>query len=226
MGEAVREINRHDFVFVNGSGRLYAFGSCKEACGEAWIPHLEELILGRCGQWPIPAIVRRQDHPGKGMLQVGWSSWLWDSGSRFRIASAVPLGSVDTILSPYQVFERNERWPEAFRGLLGELRDLGENLGISLGLAGAAAMEALTGLPYLHRDSDLDLLLREKDGGNLQEFYAACTALSGRWGRKLDLELQLPGGRGVKLAEWLSDQRTVLVKGWDYAGIFEREELI
>ena len=140
MGEAVREINRHDFVFVNGSGRLYAFGNSKEDCGEAWIPHLEELILGRCGQWPIPAIVRRQDHPGKGMLQVGWSSWLRDSGSRFRIASAVPLSSVDTLLSPYQVFERNERWPEAFRGLLGELRDLGETLGISLGLAGAAAM--------------------------------------------------------------------------------------
>ncbi|WP_434310294.1 malonate decarboxylase holo-[acyl-carrier-protein] synthase [Hominifimenecus sp. rT4P-3] len=225
MDQALSKVNRHDFVYADLSGRLYAFGYSKGECPKTWLPHLEELILERPAGSPVPAIVRRQEKPEEGNLQVGFSSWLFHQGSRFRVPTALPLTTVERVLTPYEILKMEARWPAALTSVLAEVRKQEERYQVAVGLTGAAAMELLTRKPYLHEGSDVDLIVDQKENGDLEGFFSACVFLSRQFDRPLDLELQLPDIGGVKLAEWLSDQKTVLVKGFQRAEIRLKAEL-
>lgn len=236
-------MNRHDYLFINPSGRLYAYGQAREQLMDGkyayiyskedaesaeqaqieWDNHLQELFLERHGDSVIPAILRRQDGESAGYVQVGWSSWRISDEVRFRVAVEVPVSSVERTVTPYEVFDNQEYWPEGLREQLTQVKELAHQCGIKVGLIGAAGMEALTGMPYLRDPSDVDLIIQKEKGGCLQIFYEELCRIPGR---RLDMEFQIPGWGGVKLSEWVSDSQTVLVKGAQSVVLEEKEALL
>ena len=218
--------NRHDYAIISRRGRLYAYQRIEDTVPENLQEHLENLFLSRCGVISVPAILCRQENPEPGMVKVGWSSWLREDGRRLRFASAVPEACVEHLITPYEVFAMETDWPEELRGALEELRRLGNACGISFGIIGAAGMQILTGRSYLHEASDLDLIVPYHADLDLRVLYARCGDVSERYSRPLDIELVFPGFGGVKLAEWVSAQKTVLVKGNTFVDIIQRQECV
>lgn len=218
--------NRHDYAIICRSGRLYAFGQAAESAPQWGTDVLSQLILERSGLLLHPAIITRQNHPEKGMVQVGWSGWIRENGRRLRVAVQVPEESIERCISPYEVFSLENQWPEELYPLLEELKREGERLSVDFGIIGAAGLQILTGRSYLHSASDLDLIVPYDGESDPAEIAAVCRGLGEQYERDLDVELQFAGFGGVKLKEWVSDQRTVLVKGNDFLDIRTREECI
>jgi len=154
--------------------------------------------------WPV--VVRRAA-PQSGNLPIGirghtrserWAGWL-------------PASAVTRAIAP-----------EALRAILPQ-RDLPiwqalehvrptlEATGLIWGITGAAGFELATGIPVLHADSDLDLLLRTPEPfsrGEARALFAECKRAPCR----IDLQLQTPNG-GLALAEWAGQAARVMVKG-------------
>lgn len=217
--EVAKQFCRHDYVMVNRDGRCRAY---RQILTENPSLDLTELLFPPSGDRRIPAIVSRQAEFREGSLQVGWSSWQRKDGTRLRFPARIPLGDIERVVSPYEVFLREEDWPTPFASELSAIRALSETCQVRVGLIGAVGMETLTGKPYTHENSDLDLIVCGEEGGDLKRFADGVERI-GR--HRVDLELELPCG-GVKLKEWLSPQKTVLIKSLWGISIEEKETLL
>lgn len=82
-------------------------------------------------------------------------------------------------------------------------------------IAGSFGWQHLSGLAYVHADSDIDLLLPVRDASQA-DALALLLAESGHQGHRLDGELIFPGGSAVAWREWAAVRRSatqqVLVK--------------
>ena len=106
----------------------------------------------------IPVITRRRAAPGE-LIPVGVSLPIRRDGGRWRMASQVPLDGVTKAVSAVQAAEMCAEGSLPFSGLVTQLLRQVPRYGAAAGLFGSAALEAVTGLPYCHSGSDLDVLL-------------------------------------------------------------------
>lgn len=201
---------RHDYVTVSSDGREAALRQAVKNRSEEEQALIKELLTYSSKEAGVPGIIKRQENARPGFVQVGWSSWERFRGVRFRISAEIPEETIKSRTSPYEVFQREERWPKELRGQLEALKKLGISCGIEIGLIGSLGLEIVTGLPYRDRESDLDFIIRKKKGADLSGFYEDVKKISGS---RLDMELQIPGAGGVKLEDWMAPERLVVVKG-------------
>jgi len=160
----------------------------------------------------IPAIVTRQESLSVEFVQVGFSSYHFHEGGRAKFRAIVPRTGITEQLSPFDVIGYIGRLSSrVVRDTLYALRSLAEEMNLDLGLYGSVALEIMTGLPYLHIDSDIDILVRPRDDVGLCPFYEAVNRFS--LVRRIDIEALCKDGAGVKLAELCTSQKTVLCKG-------------
>ena len=102
----------------------------------------------------------------------------------------------------------------------------GERFGVRLGLLGSArARAAVTGLSYVRPASDLDILVDAEHGGDIEAFYHAVSSRCGELGISVDAELEVDSSLGVKLKEYFSGSRTILVKSIDGVDLVDREKI-
>lgn len=200
---------RHEYVVISADGRKNALRQAVEKHPAEERELLEELLTAYPKGTAVPGIIKRQENPHPGFLQVGWSSWKRVQGVRFRTFTEIPEETIERKISPYEVFRQEEQWPVDLSGQLLALKKLGEACGIEVGLIGSTGMEILTGLPYRDRESDLDVIIRRKPESDLELFYRE---MKNRKGSRVDIELQIPGDGGVKLEDWMSSERLILVK--------------
>ena len=216
-------MKRHGYLMIGGKGRLYAYGEAVRKYPEIGREHLGELLLDRHDFGMVPAIVRRQENKKDGFLDVGWSSWKRKDGVRIRVSLSIREADVEQIISPYEVFLRKERWPGQVSEDLMRLCLSGEKYRVDIGLIGAVGMEALTGLPYIDPDSDLDIIIRSRADSDLDGFSRS---LGTGFKRRVDAELQFSGIGGVKFGDWMGKGQSVLVKSLDGAMLYEKKKLI
>lgn len=166
--------------------------------------------------WPrfygLPVITRRQVLPGEA-IPVGLSLPIRQDGGRYRLASCVPASEVESAVSPTQAAELCAGQTLPVSGLVAELLCDAPSLGVSVGIFGSAALEAVTGLPYRHAGSDLDVLLIPRDVPDLPTLAGLLHRLEENYQLPIDAELALGEKQYVKLKELCTDSRTVLVKG-------------
>lgn len=172
----------------------------------------------------LPGIVARPSAPLRaGQVQLGLAFPFRSGGSRVKSAIVVSARQVAGFTDPFVV----ARGAAALGGALGAaLRDLAraaEALGLRLGVIGSAAMEIATGLPYTTADSDLDLVVAG-DAAALEAFAAALRDRAD--GVRVDVEVLLRSGGGVKLAELVSGSRTLVVKELSDVRLAAREEVV
>ena len=162
----------------------------------------------------IPAIVKRQEQAQDGFLEVGFSSHLYHKGSRVRLKSVIPICEIETVITPFDLppLLSSLTHPH-IRSACEELTQLARASNLELGIYGSCALELLTALPYLTPQSDIDICVRASDPDNYAAFYAAAGEIGQTHNVRFDMEAICADGAGIKLAELLSQQKTILCKG-------------
>ena len=160
----------------------------------------------------LPVITRRRAAPGE-LIPVGVSLPIRRDGGRWRMASQVPLDEVVESISAVRVSEMCAGLSLPFSQLMAELLRQAPLYGAAAGLFGSAALETVTGLPYCHTGSDLDILLLPQEGADLPALGGLLRRLEEKWSLRIDAEVALGSERYGKLAELLSGSGTILVKG-------------
>lgn len=151
-----------------------------------------------------PVVVRRAlCEPGR--VAVG----LRGASREQRFATLMPLAAIQRCVSPEQLRPRTSgHWP-ALRALVDLMPQL-EATGLAWGPTGGVGFELATGVPVLHAESDLDLVLRTPEPF-VRQRARELLALLERARCRIDLQLETPFG-AVALREWAGDSRRVLLK--------------
>ncbi|SDS53932.1 phosphoribosyl-dephospho-CoA transferase [Pseudomonas asplenii] len=129
-----------------------------------------------------------------------------------RFATLMPRGLVERRVRPEALVDcslvtRDEPALQALR----QLRPLLDAWGLVWGISGSAGFELATGLPTVHPQSDLDLILRTPQMLPRHRAAELLQQLDNPFCR-VDLQLQTPLG-AVALAEWAGSAQRVLLKG-------------
>ena len=138
---------------------------------------------------------------------------------KLRVAFSFSSGAAVIALPPVSLCDAVHSAPAKWKPIISALLDLGETLKISPRVFGALLWEHTTGLPYLHAQSDLDLIWSVSDAQTAQLLVERLRRLDAESPVRLDGELQLPDFAGVnwrELAQNNDDERSqVLVKTMD-----------
>ena len=152
-----------------------------------------------------PVVVRRQQ------LDEGWVAvGVRGSCREERLATHMRVADITRRMSPEQAARQliQPQWP-ALRALK-ELQPLLDRQPLSWGVTGAVGFELASGVPVLHRDSDLDLLLRTPVPLTREEARNWLRMVEGASCR-VDMQLETPNG-AVALREWAGRSHRVLLK--------------
>ncbi|WP_371355203.1 malonate decarboxylase holo-ACP synthase [Pseudomonas chlororaphis] len=127
-----------------------------------------------------------------------------------RYGTLMAVTAIERRVRPEELryVESDRDWPAL--QALAQLREPLDGLGLAWGVSGSAGFELASGVPALHRQSDLDLILRTAQPMDrvqaralLAWLYAAVCPV--------DLQLQTPNG-AVALREWAGASTRVLLK--------------
>lgn len=184
---------------------------------------------------PLPGIVRRDESgDGRGMIPVGFSSWIRIDSGRARLPGFVRPEEVTGSRSPFDIVTaspadvgRVDRTP-ALRALR-RLADAFAAESARFGVWGSAAMELAMGKPYTHDGSDLDILLEPSaatEARALRGWLAIARDAEREFGIRVDAEVALNNGYGVSLKELLGEGRTVLGKGSLDVRLFDKNDIL
>ena len=219
--------SRHDLIWLSGAGRDYALRNIQNCIPLVNDKEIRALML--CDP-PIPAIVRRQEPSEDALLCIGFSSFLIIDGVRLRIACKAPLDCIARHKTPFDIAkcEKSHASELIMPGIkiLEELADVGKRCHVQVGCFCSAALQMATELPYLHKNSDLDLYLRcEGSQQDLEHFFEQLLNREKQSGISIDAELEFPGKYGVKLKELFGPGKTVLGKGLYDVALLDKHSL-
>lgn len=173
----------------------------------------------------LPGIVCRPTQPcGREEGQLGFSFPIRFGEERVRAAIRVHSREVGRYLSPWAVMDMALRATHPLKQQLSAVQNLGKRLDIDVGLIGSAAMSVVTTLPYVGRQSDIDLVVRNANPNSIEIFFREVSVIGTIFGRKFDVEVDVGNSNGVKLQELISMQQSVLLKKRDGVEIIARED--
>lgn len=156
-----------------------------------------------------PVVVRRQKLDSATLLPVG----LRGRERSQRLAACVPLAAVSRCVSPEMLARQStDIVPNGIAALaaLATSLTLLDDIGLPWGPTGGVGFMLATGLPVLHAQSDLDLVLRAPS-----PFDQRQTSLLSRLMRsavcRIDLQIDTGFG-GFSFAEWQAGRDRILLK--------------
>lgn len=155
-----------------------------------------------------PVVVRRQRLDDPAWLPVG----LRGRERSHRLAACVPHAAIARCVSPEMLARQTDIPSNGIVALetLAASRTLLNGLGLPWGPAGGVGFMLATGLPVLHAQSDLDLVLRAASPLDRRQ-----TALLSRMMRdaacRIDLQIDTGIG-GFSFAEWQAGRARILLK--------------
>ncbi len=214
-------MNRHQLLHVTDAG-WQMLREPHDRYGWPW-PDLYEYWQQ---QGCPPAIMCRQPKSVPlNMMAVAWSFPERCHGIRMGGSALVRRDQVLSGVDPYRLSQNYSSLPSPWEQLLAELSETSREHQIEIGLFGSCALQIATGLPYLHQDSDLDLLLRAADPDGLLPVWEQCRYLSLSAGIKLDAEIDFGSYGQIKAEELFSGSKTLLLKGVTGARLVTTEEI-
>ncbi|WP_397433584.1 malonate decarboxylase holo-ACP synthase [Pseudomonas chlororaphis] len=152
-----------------------------------------------------PVVVRRA-LTAAGQVAVGVRGRLREQ----RYGTLMAVTAIERRVRPEELryVESDRDWPAL--QALARLREPLDGLGLAWGVSGSAGFELASGVPALHRQSDLDLILRTAQPMDRAEARALLAWLDAAV-CPVDLQLQTPNG-AVALREWAGTSARVLLK--------------
>ncbi len=229
------EIKRHYLVEITDKGRAWAYENLDRKVESRDENEIKSLIVEGYNGKKIPGIMRRdEDNAALGVVPVGFASpWLHEM-RRTRVAAHVPEKEILKVITPYELLKaaigRTAENPgimvrtKCLRALR-RVAILAAEMGIKLGVWGSAALELATELPYTHDHSDLDLLMDSAPVEKINDFLVKSQNIANEEGCKLDLELDVLNGYGIKAVELFMQTDDVLGKSIDEVKLIPKREL-
>lgn len=212
--KTLKALQRHDLVEISDAGRRRVFAEIASKVEADQLDRVRQLIVGDETSAKIPGIVRREDNdPRPGMIPVGFVSPFRLEGNRMRIAAFVAQADINALISPTAVLRRPFVARTPCLKALADIAVMAGRLGLEMGVWGSAALEVYTGLPFTDAGSDLDLLIEGTEVEVMRDFQSKAMKIAEQWKCKTDVEVALPSGYGVKLAELFLSTETILAKG-------------
>lgn len=160
----------------------------------------------------VPLIFTRQEcweeEEAEG-LRCGLSLPVKEGGVRKRFSLRVPERMILSVQTPFETAASLCGDQSRIGLLLAQMKNLPQ---IRAGIYGSAALEWVSGYPYLSDDSDVDLLIEGQSVRALYDFYHRLPELEQLCQAPLDVEVRFPGGRDAKLRELFGTQHSVMVK--------------
>lgn len=152
-----------------------------------------------------PVVVRRSLAP-RALVPVG----IRGPRREQRYAALMPRAAIERCVRPEQLTHiRGEQdWPAL--QALDHVRPLMDLLALTWGVSGSAGFELASGLPALHQNSDLDLIVRTPRFVS-RDWAAELVQILDRAVCRIDVQLQTPFG-ALALREWAGVSRQVLLK--------------
>ncbi|HII94454.1 MAG TPA: hypothetical protein HA367_01745 [Candidatus Methanofastidiosum sp.] len=177
----------------------------------------------------LPGIVRREEidttqgdnfYSEKETVFIGFVHPYTENGRRLRFGSSIPGKNITKLVTPYEItnFKFQSRTPA-----LSALYDIKNEF--KVGVWGSTSLEIVTGLPYTHDMSDLDLLVKNYAPEELINLLSFCNELESRIGIKIDIEINLKSGYGINLKEYASESDTLLGKGLRDVVLIDRKSI-
>ena len=197
-------LQRHGLVTVADAGWAQVLARPWDdeaaACLAHWATHRLPLVVAR--QPPMPADADPEAEACDPTVSLGLPAPLcW---SRRRIALQLPrsLLHADAVAFPAMAAVAPLLAPQSAPAWHALRQDL-DRLGCTARVYGSHGWQTLTGLPYLHATSDLDLLLPVADA-DAADAVVRCLAHADADGAapRLDGELAFPDGAAVAWREW------------------------
>lgn len=186
---------RHKLVWLTNTGW--------EAALEAAPPQQRDGILKwHRADWP--GVIRRSDADA-GETEVCLGIPLPPSvvdGARLRIPIRAARTEIRKKRDPISIGEAAQVAPPVWRKPLGELAELATDEGLSTGVYGSLAMQALTGMEYVTAKSDVDMLFYPDSALQLAAGIKIFRRVQNRL--PLDGEIVFPSGDAVAFKEWIS----------------------
>lgn len=187
--------------------------------------NFKKLIL----QNTLPGIVRREEivvtqgdnyYSEDENVFIGFVHPYTENGRRLRFGTSVPGNKITKLVTPYEVsnFSFKKRTPALLA--LSQITPL-----FKVGVWGSTSLEIVTGLPYTHDMSDLDLLVKNYTPEELINLLSFCNELESRIGIKIDIEINLKSGYGINLKEYASESNTLLGKGLRDVVLIDRKSI-
>jgi phosphoribosyl-dephospho-CoA transferase len=147
-----------------------------------------------------------------------------------RIALSVAAYDIARYTPPLRLADAIAHAPAAWQSALTELDAAAHYMDIELRIFGSLAWQALSGMPYLTPQSDIDLLWHPQSHAQLQQGIA----LLARWeldhGLRADGEVLFGANNAVSWREWAAvksgEDRRVLVKRLSSAELVAAHELM
>jgi phosphoribosyl-dephospho-CoA transferase len=150
-----------------------------------------------------------------------------DRGKR-RVALTLARGDIACHSAPLTLAHAASELPPPWRASLGALDRDARALGVTLRVFGSAAWQAITGLAYLHDDSDVDILYAPDARAQLDHMFALFERFERTAGRRIDAEIGFAGDVAVAWREWRDarDGSHVLAKARSGVALLARAELL
>ncbi|WP_344762290.1 malonate decarboxylase holo-[acyl-carrier-protein] synthase [Actimicrobium antarcticum] len=213
---------RHSLLWLSAAGWADA---------RRQVPALHHAQVDRWGSSDWPLIVRRQeaDCPA-GTLCAGLALPPDPvTATKHRLPLRVAGTTVTRVQTPVALSLVGEVVPAHWRPSLDRLQSDALACGLSLQVFGSAALQAITGLPYLRATSDLDVLVQPATPAQLDDALALLVRYSAVL--PLDGEIVFPSGDAVSWKEWRnaaqqSVQSRVLVKRTDGVALVRMDVLL
>ena len=183
-----------------------------------------EPLVARWAEEGWPAI-RRRAIPGEPSgMALGMP--LPPFAGKRRLAFVVQTDDVVSIARPPSLHVASGSAPSSWRSTLERLDELSLRHAVGARVFGSLAWQTLTGLDYVTRHSDLDLLLDIDRDTDLDRLTADLATIEATAPIRLDGELMRPDGAAVNWRELHSGADEVLVKRIDGVGLLDRRAFI
>lgn len=197
---------RHNLIFLSPQGQAYAWDRREQPTAD------DERY--RTLFFTLPGICRvSPPKTAEHMAALGFSLPIRRKENRIRIASQAPKSEILQVLTPWEIPRLIPRLPEPAGSVLRQLDQAARNRKIAFGIFGSAALQSVTGYPYLHPSSDLDVVISSAPKENILDFYRELNDISRHSSFSIDVELKLDATSYIKLHELMGGARTVLSKG-------------
>jgi phosphoribosyl-dephospho-CoA transferase len=205
-------MRRHDLVWLDPQAPWQVLTAGADARLRAW------------AQARLPFVVARRD-PASDEHQVRLGVPLPLAEHRQRLSLRVDPSAVLRSAPPPLLTEVAADIGPTWRERLHDLVTDTATLPAAPRVFGSAAWQHLTGLPYLHDGSDLDLLWEVVDTRQADEIVAVLLQHERQHCTRVDGELRFPGDRAITWREYASGARRLMVKGDEACWLVPREAL-
>lgn len=209
----IESIKRHDLLIISLAGRNQIRQTLAERLPATELYLADILVTELDNHRTVPLIARRADEYAGDKIPCGLVHPELVAGRRWRQACFVEAEQLERLLTPYQIWQLPIGIRNKALQTLAELKSIAGNMHLTVGLLGSLALEAYTGLSYSNERSDIDLIIKAAAAEQIQEFLVRATELAARRQIKIDLEIELTNGYGVKAPELFMDTKTILAKG-------------